>query len=405
LKCTEELKVSHWQELERRYYLQVARRLPVTLVRGAGARVWDETGKEYLDFVAGWAVNNLGHCHPVVVDAITEQARTLIHTSNQFYTVPQIKLAQLLVENSVFDRVFFCNSGAEANEGAVKLARKYGRLRRNGAYEVVTTFNSFHGRTLAMVAATGKPHYQEPFKPLPPGFVNVPFNSLEAIQQATTERTCAVMLELVQGEGGVYEADPEYVRGVSRWCRDHGLLFIVDEVQTGIGRTGTLFAYEQYGVEPDVMTLAKGLGGGIPIGAFLVKEEAAVLEPGDHGSTFGGNPLACAAGYATVKYVIEKDIPAHAARVGAYLKARLSELRSRYEWVTEVRGRGLLLAVQFDREVSERVVLGCLEAGLLVNGVTPSAIRLMPPLIITEAEADQAVGILDSVLARVGAGS
>jgi acetylornithine/N-succinyldiaminopimelate aminotransferase len=212
------------------------------------------------------------------------------------------------------------------------------------------------------------------------------------------------MLELVQGEGGVYEADPDYVRGVSRWCRDQGLLFIVDEVQTGIGRTGTLFAYEQYGVEPDVMTLAKGLGGGVPIGAFLVKEEAAVLEPGDHGSTFGGNPLACAAGYATLQYVIENDIPAHAARVGAYLKARLNELRSRYEWVTEVRGRGLLLAVQFDRDISERVVLGCLEAGLLVNGVTPSAIRLMPPLIITEAEADQAVAILDSVLARVGAG-
>jgi len=395
--------VSHWQELERRYYLQVARRLPVTLVRGAGARVWDETGKEYLDFVAGWAVNNLGHCHPVVVDAITEQARTLIHTSNQFYTVPQIKLAQLLVENSVFDRVFFCNSGAEANEGAVKLARKYGRLRRNGAYEVITTLNSFHGRTLAMVAATGKPHYQEPFKPLPPGFINVPFNSLEAIQQATTERTCAVMLELVQGEGGVYEADPDYVRGVSRWCRDQGLLFIVDEVQTGIGRTGTLFAYEQYGVEPDVMTLAKGLGGGVPIGAFLVKEEAAVLEPGDHGSTFGGNPLACAAGYATLQYVIENDIPAHAARVGAYLKARLNELRSRYEWVTEVRGRGLLLAVQFDRDISERVVLGCLEAGLLVNGVTPSAIRLPPPLIITEAEADPPAAILDLSLPRVGA--
>jgi len=306
------------------------------------------------------------------------------------------------VENSVFDRVFFCNSGAEANEGAVKLARKYGRLRRNGAYEVVTALNSFHGRTLAMVAATGKPHYQEPFKPLPPGFVNVPFNSLEAIQAATNERTCAVMLELIQGEGGVYEADPEYVQGVSRWCRENGLLFIVDEVQTGIGRTGTLFAYQQYGVEPDVMTLAKGLGGGVPIGAFLVKEEAAVLEPGDHGSTFGGNPLVCAAGFATLKYVIENNIPENAARVGAYLKARLNDLRSRYEWVTEVRGRGLLLAVQFDREVSERVVLGCLEAGLLVNGVTPSAIRLMPPLIITEAEADEAVAILDSVLARVG---
>ncbi|GAG53545.1 unnamed protein product, partial [marine sediment metagenome] len=234
-------------------------RVPVTLVRGQGARVWDENGREYLDFVGGWAVNSLGHCHPVVSEAVSEQAHTLIQTSNQFYTIPQIHLAELLVQNSCLDKVFFCNSGAEANEGAVKLARRYGKLNLNGAHEVITAMNSFHGRTLAMVAASGQSKFQQPYVPLPIGFINVEYNDIKAIKAATTNQTCAVMLEPMQGEGGVNLPDDNYLAAVRAWCDQMGILLILDEIQTGIGRTGTLFAYEQYGVEPDIMTLAKGL--------------------------------------------------------------------------------------------------------------------------------------------------
>jgi len=283
--------MNRWQELEQKYYMYAAKRLPVTLVRGEGARVWDDENREYLDFVGGWAVNILGHCHPVISQALEEQGRTLIQVSNQFYTIPQVELAQLLVENSCLDKVFLCNSGAEANEGAVKLARKYGKLHLNGAYEVITTLNSFHGRTLAMVAATGQAKYQEPYTPLPQGFVNVEYDNIEAIISATNPNTCAVMLEPVQGEGGVHMPSRDYLKNVRAWCDEKGLLFILDEVQTGMGRLGTLFGYQQYDVEPDVITLAKGLGGGVPIGAILAKEKASVFQPGDHGSTLGIMPL------------------------------------------------------------------------------------------------------------------
>ncbi|MEK7847889.1 MAG: aspartate aminotransferase family protein, partial [Chloroflexota bacterium] len=319
-------------------------RLPVTLVRGEGCRVWDDEGREYLDFVGGWAVNSLGHCPPVTVNALREQAATLIHVSNQFYTVPQVKLARLLVENSCLDKVFFSNSGAEANEGAVKLARKYGKLHRHGAYEVITALNSFHGRTLAMVAATGQPKYQAPFTPMPEGFLHVPYNDLEALKRATSEKTCAVMLEPLQGEGGVNMPDPDYFPAGRRWCDEQGLLLILDEIQTGLGRTGTLWGYQQLGIEPDVITLAKGLASGVAIGAFLAKERCAVLAPGDHAHTFGGNPLACAAAYATVSYILENDIPGHARRVGEHFLGRLSALQSAYPaLVAGCRGWGLLL--------------------------------------------------------------
>ena len=251
----------------------------MVIQRGEAARVWDADGKEYLDFTAGWAVNNLGHCHPAVTEAIQEQAGTLLQTSNQFYTIPQLHLAQALVEQSCMDKVFFSNSGAEANEGAVKLARKYGRLHRNGAQEVITALNSFHGRTLAMVAATGQPHYQEAGKPLAPGFVNVPYDDLEAVQAATTAGTCAIMVEPVQGEGGVNVPTEGYLKGLREWCDANDLLLIFDEIQTGLGRLGTLFGYQSFGVEPDVMTLAKALGNGVPIGAFLCNERCDVLEP------------------------------------------------------------------------------------------------------------------------------
>ncbi len=397
--------MTNWPELEQKYFLQTIKRLPVTLVRGEGARVWDDKGKEYLDFFGGLAVNSLGHCHPIVVQTLVEQAKTLIHTSNQFYTVPQIRLAELLVQNSCLDKVFFCNSGAEANEGAIKLARKYGKLHLKGAFEVITALNSFHGRTLAMVAATGQQKFQQPYTPLPSGFINVEYDNIKAIEKATTSQTCAIMLEAIQGEGGVNIPHEDYLKKVRAWCDQKGLLLILDEIQTGVGRIGTLFAYQQYGVEPDIMTLAKGLASGVPIGAILAKEKAAVFEPSDHGSTFGGNPLACAVAQATLKFIIEKNLPQHVSRVGQYLAAKLEGLKLRFGFIVAVRGRGLLQAIEFDKEIADSVVMSCLEKGLLINRVKPNALRFIPPLIIGEKEVDQAVAILEEVLARQRGGS
>ncbi len=390
-----------WPELDKKYYMQTIVRDPVTIVKGKGARVWDDKGKKYLDFVGGLAVNCLGHCHPAVVKAVKEQASTLMQTSLWYYSMPMLKLAELLVKNSCFNRVFICNSGLEANEGAVKLARRYGALKLHGAYEVITTFNSFHGRSLAMTAATGQPKIQEPFKPLPIGFSNVENNNIDAIKSATTDKTCAVMLEPIQAEGGVNIPDDDYLKKVRAWCDSKGILLILDEVQTGVGRCGTLFCYLQYGIEPDVMTLAKGLGGGMPIGAFLAKEKCAVLTLGEHNATFGGNPVTSAAAYATLKYVIENDIPGNARKVGQYLMEKLGELKKKYSFITEVRGRGLLIAVEFDKDISKEVVASCIENSLLVNRLKPNAIRLIPPLIISHKEADEAIGILDKVLSGI----
>ncbi|MFC1902196.1 aspartate aminotransferase family protein [Chloroflexota bacterium] len=393
--------MTDWPELESRYYMQLVVRTPLTLVRGEGARVWDDKGREYLDFVGGWAVNSLGHCHPAVADAVAVQAHTLIQTSNQFYTIPQLQLAELLVKNSCLDRVFFCNSGAEANEGAVKLARRYGKLKLNGAFEVISTFSSFHGRTLAMTVATGQPKFQEPYVPLPTGFVNVEYNNLEAIQSATTDNTCAVILEPVQGEGGVNIPDDNYLAAVRAWCDRKGILLILDEIQTGICRLGPLFAYEQYGVEPDIMTLAKGLGSGLPIGALLAKESASVFAVGEHGSTFGGNPVTCAAAYATLKFVIDNDIAGNVREVGRYLMERLEGLQGKYGFITDVRGRGLLIAVEFDSDMAQAVLMACLDRGLLLNRVKPNTIRMIPPLIIGRNEVDRAIGVLNEVLSGI----
>jgi len=392
---------STWIAMEKQYYAQTVRRQPVVLVRGHGCRVWDADGKEYLDLVAGWAVNNLGHAHPVVTHAIAEQAATLVQTSNQFYTVPQLLLARLLIEQSCLDRVFFGNSGAEANEGALKLARKYGKQQRDGAYEVITATNSFHGRTLATLAATGQPHYQEAFVPLPPGFVHVPYNDVEAIIQATTDKTAAVMLEPVQGEGGVNIPAPDYLQRVRLWCDRQGLLLILDEVQTGMGRLGSLFGYQEYGVEPDVMTLAKGLGYGVPIGAFLAKEGCMALEPGDHGSTFGGNALTTAAAYAGTKYLIDHDIPAQVKRMELYLLQHLQALREQFPCVAAVRGKGLLAAMEFDSDIASRVVTQANDAGVLLNAVRPNTVRFMPPLTITMEEVDEAAERLQKALKQL----
>jgi len=393
--------MSNWQELEHQYFMHTFDRVPVTLVKGQGARVWDEDGREYLDFVAGWAVDSLGHCHPVVAEAVTEQAHTLIQTSNQFYTIPQLRLAELLVQNSCLDKVFLCNSGAEANEGAVKLARRYGKLNLNGAYEVITAMNSFHGRTLAMTAATGQPKFQQPYLPLPLGFINVEYNNIKAIEAATTNQTCAVMLEPVEAEGGVIIPDDKYLATVRAWCNQKGILLILDEIQTGIGRTGTLFAYEQYGIEPDIMTLAKGLGSGVPIGAVLAKDRASVFVPGDHGSTFGGNVLACAASYATLRFIIDNDIAGNAKRVGSYFINGLEGLKQKFDFITDVRGCGLLVAMEFSSDIAQSVLMACLDGGLLVNRLKPNAVRFMPPLIIGNEEVDEALGILDRALSSI----
>ena len=393
--------MTDWPELDKKYFMQTIVRHPLTLVRGEGMRVWDDKGNEYLDCVGGLAVNCLGHCHPVVVDALTEQAKTLMQVSLWYYNTPMLQLAELLVQNSCMDRVFICNSGLEANEAAVKLARRYGALKLNGAYEVITTTMSFHGRSLAMTAATGQEKMHKPFEPLPVGFINVENNDIEAIKTATTEKTCAVMLEPLQAEGGVNEPKGDFLKQVRAWCDEKGILLIFDEVQVGIGRLGTLFAYQLYGVEPDIMSLAKGLGGGIPIGAVTAKENAAVFTLGDHNATFGGNPVTSATAYATVKYVIDNDIPGNARKVGQYLKQGLENLKEKYGFVTEVRGQGLLLAMEFDKDISADVVDGCIENGLLVNKLKTNAIRFIPPLIIKETEVDEALGIVDKVLGTV----
>jgi len=387
---------TEWMDKESKYYMFVVRRQPVVIARGEGTRVWDVEDKEYLDFTSGWAVNNVGHANSVVADAIAKQARTLLQTSNQFYTIPQLQLAEILVENSALDKVFFCNSGAEANEGAMKLARRYGAQKRNGAFEIVTALNSFHGRTMANVSATGQPHYQELFQPIPPGFSHVPFDDIEALKGAITDRTVAVMLEPVQAEGGVNIPSEGYLPNVRDFCDENELLLIFDEVQTGIGRLGTLFGYQSFGVEPDIMTLAKGLGGGVPIGAFMATDEAMAFQPGDHGSTFGGNALTCAAAYASTKYILDNDVVDNAATVGAYLGQGLNDLMSRYDFITEVRGMGCLWAMLFDSDITPAVVGACNDAGILLNPLRPNAVRLMPPLTVTKEEIDEALERLET---------
>ncbi len=382
--------------MTQQYLLPTYRRAPVAFSYGEGVWLVDLEGRRYLDFIGGIAVSALGHGHPRLVAAIQRQAARLLHVSNLYHIPEQAELARYLVEHSVFDQVWFCNSGAEAIEAAIKLARKWGRRDGRTRHEIIVADQSFHGRTMGALAATMQAKYQQAFLPMTPGFVSVPFNDLDAIPSATTDQTAAVLLEPVQGEGGVHPADLEYVRTVREWCDARDLLLIFDEVQTGIGRTGRLFAYEHYGIEPDVIALAKGLGGGVPIGALLVKERAAALEPGDHGSTFGGNPLACAAALAVVATVIEERLPEHAAAMGERLRAGLERLVTR-GLAKAVRGHGLLVGLELTGQAGS-VVERCREAGLLVNAVQPTALRLAPPLVVQPGEIDQAVAILEGVL-------
>jgi predicted acetylornithine/succinylornithine family transaminase len=375
-------------------------RFPIALVRGKGARVWDADGKEYLDFVAGIAVNSLGHCHPAVVRAVKRQVAALIHVSNLYHIGPQSELARELCRRSFAGRAFFCNSGAEANEAAIKLARRYGLEWLGGKYEIISTHNSFHGRTLATLTATGQEKVRAGYDPLPPGFRQVPFNDLAAMESAVGEKTVGILVEPVQAEGGVVLPREGYLQGLRKFCDEKKILLIFDEVQTGMGRTGKLFAYEHFGVEPDIMTLAKALGGGLPLGAMLAKESVALsFVPGAHASTFGGNPVACGAALAVVQTLTEGGVIENCARMGEALMKRLEALKKRFPFIREVRGMGLLVGMELDQECG-KIVSACLEDGLLVNCAANKVLRFVPPLTITKKEIQKALAILEKVLAR-----
>lgn len=393
---TEELR----QDAER-YLMNTYARSPISIVRGRGSRVYDLEGREYLDFVAGIAVNVLGHAHPDVVAAIQKQAQQLLHASNLYYTEPQVRLAQMLVDHSFAKKVFFCNSGAEANEAAIKLARRYAHQKHGpDRYEIITMRQSFHGRTMATLTATGQEKVQKGFEPLLPGFTYVPFNDLPSVEQALTSRTAAILLEPIQGEGGVHVADRRYLKGLRDLCRERDLLLIFDEIQTGMGRTGTLFAYEQLGVEPDVMTLAKGLGGGVPIGACLATDEAAAaFTPGSHASTFGGNPLTCAAALAVLRVLLEGRVLEQSRRMGDYLAKGLQDFKERLPIVKDVRGLGLLQGMELSVD-GKQVVTDCLARGLLINCTMDRVLRFVPPLIITQHEIDRLLDTLSQVLSK-----
>ncbi|MEE8504387.1 MAG: acetylornithine transaminase [candidate division NC10 bacterium] len=385
-----------------RYLANTYARFPVVLERGEGCRVWDVEGKEYLDFVAGIAVCALGHCHPAVVQAVQAQAAKLLHVSNLYYIEPQIRLAELLCEHTFADRVFFCNSGAEANEAAIKLVRKYAKEHRSPERtEIITMEGGFHGRTVATITATAQAKYQMGFEPLLPGFRYVPFDDLAAVERAVGPRTAAILVEPIQGEGGIRVPTEGYLQGLRKLCDDTGPLLIFDEVQTGIGRTGRLFAYEHWGVEPDIMALAKALGGGLPIGAMLAKEEvAASFTPGTHAATFGGNPLVTAAAFATLKTVLEEDLSARSAEMGGHLLHELQTVQAAHRAVKVVRGKGLLIGVELDREVRP-VLTRCLDQGLLLSSAGEKVIRFAPPLTVSAQEVSQAVGVFDTVLREV----
>jgi acetylornithine/N-succinyldiaminopimelate aminotransferase len=385
-----------------KYLANTYARFPIVLVKGQGVRLWDSDGKEYLDFVGGIAVDALGHCHPRMVEAIRAQAETLIHVSNLYHIEPQIRFAKLLCEHSFADRVFFCNSGAEANEAAIKLARKYAKDHwSTDRFEIIVMRHSFHGRTLATVTATGNEKYWHGFEPLMPGFKHVPYNDLSAVERAIDSRTCAIMVEPVQGEGGVNVPGEDYLPGLRRLCDQAGILLILDEVQSGMGRTGALFAYQHWGVEPDIMTLAKALAGGLPMGAMLAREHvAASFVPGTHASTFGGTPFVSAVALAVVTTIIQEDLPGNAARVGKYFLDRLASLKDKYRIVTAVRGKGLILGVEVSVP-ARTIVAGCMERGLLTLTAGEDVVRFVPPLIVREADVDRAGGILGEVLASL----
>ena len=374
-------------------------RFPIVLTKGRGCRLWDAEGREYIDFVSGIAVCNLGHAHPKVSEALSKQADVLLHVSNLYYTEPQIELAYRLTQNSFADRVFFCNSGAEANEAAIKLARKYVKDKgEKDRYRIITMEKSFHGRTMATLSATGQDKIKKGFEPLLEGFDHIPFNDIEALRKSIGPSTCAVLLEPIQGEGGVRCPDPDYLKAVRRLCDETGILLIFDEIQTGMGRTGKLFAYEHFRIEPDIMTLAKALANGLPIGAMLAREDVAEsFGPGAHASTFGGTPIVTAASIQVVKVLLEENVIGHCAEMGAYFKEKLSELKTGHESIVDVRGMGLLLGMKLKIE-GDAIVNSCMEKGFLINCIQGNILRFIPPLIIEKEEIDAIIELLDEIL-------
>jgi len=375
------------------------KRFPIVITKGKGCNLWDKAGKRYTDFVSGIAVCNLGHAHPKVSKALSKQADVLFHVSNLYYTEPQIELASLLTENSFADRVFFCNSGAEANEAAIKLARKYFQDKgENHRYRIISMEKSFHGRTMATLSATGQDKIKKGFDPILEGFDYIPFNDIDALRKKIGPSTCAVLLEPIQGEGGVRCPDPEYLTAVRRICDEADILLIFDEIQTGMGRTGKLFAYEHFGVDPDIMTLAKALANGLPIGAMLAIEDVAeAFGPGSHASTFGGTPIVTTASVQVVKTILEENIIPRCAEIGAYFKQRLSWLKSRHESIADVRGMGLLLGMKLKIE-GDPIVRACMEKGFLINCIQGNILRFIPPLIVEKDEIDALVTCLDEIL-------
>ena len=385
--------------LSDKYIMSTYKRFPIVLVKGSGAKVWDSNGKEYLDFVAGIAVCSLGHSHPKVVEAIKKQVEILTHVSNLYHIKPQILYARKLIENSFAHKAFFCNSGAEANEAAIKLARKYAYENMGkGKYELITMKDSFHGRTMATVTATGQTKFQVGFAPLLEGFKYVPFDDISALRDAITDKTCGVMLEPIQGEGGVKIPDDKYLSEVRRICDEKGILMILDEIQVGMARTGTLFAYEHYNVEPDIVTLAKAVGNGFPIGVMMSTDRlASAFQPGSHASTFGGNPLAMAAALATMETILNDGILENVRKVGSYFLKKLHELKNRSSVIKEIRGRGLIIGIEISIDGSP-IVNACMDRGLLINCTGGSVLRFVPPLTITEKDVDAAVAILGEVI-------
>lgn len=393
-------KSQEWINRADKHVMKTYGRYPIVAERGEGCRLWDVDGKAYLDFLAGVAVNNLGHCHPKVVAALREQAGRLLHCSNFYHIPQQVELAEWLCEHSFAERVFFCNSGAEANEAAMKLARKHSNEKHGeDRFEVITALASFHGRTIGAISATGQEKVKAGFTPMLEGFKHVPFGDVEAMRQAITPQSCAIMLEPLQGEGGVNVAPSGYLKAVRELCDEFDLLLIFDEVQVGCGRTGTLWAYEQDEVIPDVMTLAKALAGGPPIGALLTTEGlAASLGPGTHGSTFGGNPLVCAAALAAMQTINEKTLLDNCRAMGAYLTEKLEQLKGKYSFIKEIRGLGLIIGVELAIQGGP-LVIKAMEHGLLMNCTVGNVLRFVPPLIVNRAEIDEAMTILDEVLA------
>ncbi len=379
--------------------LKVTNRPDIIMQSGQGLNLIDTEGNVYLDFIGGWAVNCLGHSPKVIFDALAEQSKTLINASPSFYNAPMLEYAELLTRNCCLDRVFFTSTGAEANEGAIKLARKYGSKFKDGASDIITTLRGFHGRTLTTMSASGKEEWEKLFEPKTRGFIKTMFNDIESVRKAVTKNTCAIMIEPIQGEGGVHVATEDYVKTLRQLCNDENLLLIFDEIQTGMGRTGKLFCYEHYGIEPDIMTLGKGIGGGFPLSALLAKERLNIFDPGDQGGTYTAQPLAMAAGIAVLKELQDKNLVAHCRKMGDLIIKRLTELSEHYE-IENIRGKGLLIAFDLKKTKGADFVNKCLKDKLLINSPKETAIRLMPPLVVNEAEIEKAISIFINNLAE-----